>query len=255
MRVRVVTAYVPLEVKHLTPEQYHEYADRLARAIPYHIQRLGDSVENCWLYKELTEKGVLDKLAPATEVPADRYATPRHMVLSNIVQHQRTTWMKLAAELDRTAEVIVWLDYAILKQGDFTGKPVREHHIQELVRRIEASTFEDIPFPGIWQKGPISDTDANWRFCGSTHIIPVKHLAMVDDFYKYECRKFIARTLTVPLDLPIWAAVEQNSTLPFHWYEANHDATQLTHFPYGKTDLDAERLRGSSAEVAAQRSV
>jgi hypothetical protein len=234
MRVKVVTAFVPIEgMLHFKPEQYHDYCDRMEKAAGgrFRVYRRC-LLEDCWLYRWLESKSWLD-LPPATPAAPDRYPTALHFQRSNIVQHNRTTWMVMAADEDRDCDVIVWLDYAILKQGhSWPGHPgVEERHITELLDKIEKSNFKDIPFPGIWDKGPIDDKGDNWRFCGSTHIIPRHLLYYVDWFYKYECKKFIERTKTVPLDLPIWATLEQNTSLPFRFYQANHDATQLTEFP------------------------
>jgi hypothetical protein len=250
-----VTAYVSLEVKHLSREQYKDYGDRLVRAVgEENIRVFYDfPLRDCWLYPLLEERKVLDVIQPATAVPADRYPTPKHMVLSNIVQHSRTQWMVAAAQEDDTVDVLIWLDYAILKQGGWTGKPVTEAIVSAFLDKVNKSTFDDIPFPGIWEKGPISDTGDNWRFCGSTHIIPRKHLFLVNEFYQYECKKFINRTLTVPLDLPIWAAVEQNSTLPFRWYQANHDATQLTAFPTYSDEAGVPKARGHTSALLQTR--
>lgn len=230
-KVKVVSAYVPLNVRHLTADQYHAYADRMFAALPpLSIARFQSDVTECWCYEFLKNIGGL-AFVPATTVPADRYASPFDMVLSNIVQHQRTTWLMQAAELDPDADVLVWLDYAILKQGAWTGKPVIEEHIVDFCKAVAEYGRDDMPFPGIWPKGPIYDHADNWRFVGSTHVIPREYLSRVHEWYRHECRKFILRTKTVPLDLPIWAAVEENSGLPFVQYAANHDATQLTEFP------------------------
>jgi hypothetical protein len=235
-RVKIVTAFVPIDPPpiHFRPEQYHQYAERMRKAAgddrfrafnPYPLKQ-------CWLYKWLEQRNWLD-LPPATAPAADRYPTPKHFVLSNIVQHERTSWLCQAANEDPGCDVFVWLDYAILKQGhSWPGHPgVEERHISEFLDKIEKSGFEDIPFPGIWEKGPISDNGDNWRFAGSTHVIPRHLLAFCDWFYKHECKQFIERTKTIPLDLPIWALLEQNTNLPFRFYQANHDATQLTNFP------------------------
>lgn len=231
MKAMVVTAYVPLDVKHLTSQQYYDYGNRLEAAVgKERLAWFETPLEACWCHKYLDKIGGAH-LPPATPVPSDRYASPGHMVRSNIVQHNRTSWMDMAAQLHPDVEVLIWLDLAILKQGGFTGKPVTEEIVRAFVDKVEASTFTDIPFPGIWDRGPISDDGPNWRFCGSTHIIPRQHLLAVDRRYKYECQKFIRRTHTVPLDLPVWAAVEAADDLPFRWYSANHDATQLTNFP------------------------
>lgn len=235
MRAKIVTAYVPLKVNHLSRTQYRAYGNRLVAAVgEENIKVFYDfPLNQCWLYQELwkSTNGQPLALPPATDVPADRYDTPARMVESNIVQHSRTEWMVKAAQEFSDVDVLIWLDYAILKQGGWTGKPVTEEIVKTFFDRVSAAQFDDIPFPGIWEKGPISDTGPNWRFCGSTHIIPRTHLFLVDAFYRYECKKFIQRTLSVPLDLPVWAAVEQNSSLPFRQYKANHDATQLTAFP------------------------
>jgi hypothetical protein len=235
MRVKVVTAFVPIEgMLHFKPEQYHAYADSIERAAgPLRFRRYNPfPLEECWLYGWLDTRGWLD-LPPATVAAPDRYPTSAHFQRSNIVQHNRTTWLKLAADEDRECDVFVWLDYALLKQGwKWDGHPgVEERHITEFLDKIEGSNFQDIPFPGIWEKGPINDKGDNWRFVGSTHVIPRKWLYFVDTFYKIECRQFIEKNKTVPLDLPIWAYLEQKTSLPFRWYSANHDATQLTAFP------------------------
>lgn len=223
-KVKVISAYVPLPVKHLSRDAYKELGDRLVACAPNNFRVFYDyPLDQCWAYQ-------FRDLPPAQPVASDRYATPQDFVLSNIVQHQRTTWARMAAIEDPDADIIAWLDYGILKQGAFTGRPVQPHMVTEFVQRLENSNLTDIPFPGIWQRGEISDTGDNWRFVGSTHIWPRQYLDMVDLLYKVECRRFIERTKTVSNDLPIWAHVEQSWPLPFRFYPANHDATQLTNF-------------------------
>ena len=225
-KVRVVTAYVPLNVTHLSAVKYHELGLRLDEACGGDLSFFDCyPFSKCWL-------AMASKLPPASAVPADRYPTPADMVKSNIVQHQRTTWAMEAAALDPSIDIWVWLDLGILKQGDWTGRPVTEDHIRSFLDRLRNSNMGDIvPFPAIWGKGPISDTDVNWRFVGSTHIWPVKWLPAIDKAYKEEAANFIARTQTVPNDLPIWAHVEENHPeIPFVSYSGNHDNTQLVNF-------------------------
>jgi hypothetical protein len=236
VKAKVVTAFVPLEGnRHFKPEQYHAYANTMQAAIGGTRFRAfrGFPLEECWLYGYLESRGWLD-LPPSIPPSPDRYPTPGHFVRSNIVQHNRTRWMCMALDEDPEVDVTIWLDYAILKQGAWTGKPVTPEIIYDFVKNVEdyfAAGATDIPFPGIWPRGDIADHGDNWRFCGSTHIIPRRHLRYVDEFYRLECRRFIERTRSVPLDLPIWAYTEKNSALPFTFYQANHDATQLTAFP------------------------
>ena len=189
-------------------------------------------LEECWLYKWLAERDWLD-LLPATLAAPDRYPTVQLFQRSNIIQHSRCQWLCMAADEDPQCDVLVWMDYALRKQGwQWDGHPgVEEHHITEFLGKIEESRFQDIPFAGIWEKTPIDPTGDHWRFCGSLHVIPRSWLAYVRWFYEFECRRWIETYKTVPLDLPIWALVEQNTSLPFRWYRANHDASQLLNFP------------------------
>lgn len=229
MKVKVVSAYVqfPMQPLHLSRDQYKDLGDQLVDACgENNITLFYDyPFEKCWAYGA-------HNLPPAQRVPGDRYATPAHNVVSNIVQHQRTTWAMEAAINEPDVDVWVWLDYGILKQGGWTGKPVTPEHIRSFLRRVATyGRYEDIPFPGIWDKGPVSDTGDNWRFCGSTHIWPREHLHKIHTAYRQEAVSFFQRTGTVPNDLPIWAAVESWADIPYRWYSANHDATQLTNFP------------------------
>jgi hypothetical protein len=235
MKVRVVTAYVPLNVKHLTPYQYRDLGTRMLNATRgrYHFFDQFP-LSDCWLWKENPP------LVPAAPTPSDRYETPADYARSNIVQHSRTQWALMAANEHPDCEVIVWLDYGILKQGHWNGKPITEHHIGVFLDRVErwvlqghdADVCLTIPFPGIEEKKPIDVHGNNWRFCGSAHIWPVKYLRQIDACYKKKLRQFISCYDCTPLDLAIWPMVERDSGLPFEWYKADYDHTQLTEFPY-----------------------
>ena len=229
----MVTAFVPLAVKHLSSARYHELGRRLADACGGRLQVIQHGVDECWLSRwfKIHPFGVqTDWFKPAQPTPADRYETPGDFVRSNIVQHNRTTWAMECLNAHADADIIVWMDYGVLKQGGFTGKPVQEHHIADFIERLENSTFDDIPFPGIWQPGDISDHGDNWRFVGSTHIWPRKWLPLIHAAYRVECAHFIRRVGAVPNDLPIWAHVERKYGFPWRFYQANHDATQFTGF-------------------------
>lgn len=236
MRVQAVTAWVPMPIpfRHQTVDQYKQWGASLSAALPGKLTTLDPyPFTDCWVYQWLKRKPLdwVLTLTPMTAGPADRFVHPHHMLICNIVQHERTTWARKAAWEHPKADVVVYIDYGVLKQGDFTGRRVHKDHISAFVQRIEAQQImDDIPFPGCWVKGTPCETDANWRFVGSTHIWPRKYLDAIDKAYKEETIKFIERTNTIPLDLPIWAAVEQRGDLPFRQYVANHDATQFTNY-------------------------
>jgi len=225
--VKVVTAFVPLQVKHLTADAYHTLGWRMLHNTNGRYRFFDNfPLEECWLYKENPP------LVPATPTPSDRYATDADHVRSNIVQHSRTQWAMQAYKEDPSLDTIIWLDLAILKQGKHTGRPILPEHVEKFVDAVASQELENvIPFPGIEPQKPISIHGNNWRFCGSTHIWPTKFLPYIDEEYRYETRRFIREHKCTPLDLAIWPAVELHSGLPFRFYQAEYDATQLTGFP------------------------
>ena len=230
MKVGVVTGFIPLPVKHLSAYQYLDLGLRLAAACEGATQWVvyQGRLEDCWAYDLCTG------LPPANPPPEDRYPTPEINVMSHIVQHNRTTWAMKAARGCPEIDVWVWFDYGLLKQGFWKNNPITKDVVKSFLDRLAATKSLDvIPFPGIDDKAIVMPTGNNWRFCGSTHIWPTQFLAAIDAEYKTALQKWIGAWNTVPLDLPIWALVEQNSGLPFRWYPAEYDASQLTGFNPG----------------------
>lgn len=232
--VLCVSAFVPIPVKHLNPSQYRELGDKLIDSVrPRRFTLFEHSLEGCWLSDE---PGL--PMVPAAPVPFDRYATPEDNVKSHIVQHNRTEWALRASEQNPDAHVIVWFDYGVMKQGAWNGNLIESAHIREFLDRVSEYSFSDsMPFPGIEPKKPIDAHGNNWRFCGSTHIWPVKWLPTIDRVYKQALRDFIAEHKRVPLDLAIWPEVENRCAapgpdhVPFLQYRAEYDSSQLLGFP------------------------
>lgn len=235
--VIVVSSYIPLPVRHLTEEQYRALGGRLAAASSaYRFHLFEHSLEECWLHSEPGLPWV-----PAYPPPADRYATPEDNIRSHIIQHNRTEWALAAARQYPDANVIVWFDYGLLKQDAGGQNSITDAHVREFLYRVAHYPFErTMPFPGILSRRPVEPFGHNWRFCGSVHIWPVKWLAAIDRVYKESLRRFIQRYNRVPLDLAIWPEVEEVCTshdtdpgtrVPFHWYQGEYNASQLTGFP------------------------
>jgi hypothetical protein len=232
--VIVVSAYIPLPVKHLTGEQYRALGNRLANAaLPNRLVTFEHPLEECWLYNE----PVLP-IETAVPVPLDRYASAADNIKSHIVQHNRTEWALRAAEMYPEARTVVWLDYGVMKQGAWRNNPIEDAHVRTFLDRIIEYPFErSMPFPGITCGEPIAPLGNNWRFCGSTHIWPVKWLPTIDRVYKSALRNFMRAYNRVPLDLTIWPEVEGRCAkegpdhVPFQWYPAEYDASQLLGFP------------------------
>jgi hypothetical protein len=224
MRAKVVTAFVPLKVKHLTADGYHELGKQLEGAVGADRFRFFDNfpLGDCWLAKENPP------LVPASDTPADRYDTREDHARSNIVQHSRTQWALAALREDPSVDFIVWLDLGIMKQGAWLNNQITAAHVTQFIQDVEKLPSGIIPFPGIEERKPLNPSGNNWRFCGSTHIWPVQFLPEIDRQYKFYTREFIRKYGTIPLDLAVWPTVEELSGLPFRWYKAEYDATQLT---------------------------
>ena len=223
-KVKVVSAFVPLQVKHLTQTQYHEYGSKLRDACGGRLHVFEHPLSECWAYQ-------FRHLQPATATPADRYETPQDHVNSHIVQHNRTLWaLRTLAEYPDT-DILVWLDYGILKQGQWNGKPVTEQHVADFIVALEHKNLDHIPFPGIEPMKQLDPFGNNWRFCGSTHIWPRQWISKINLCYRESLEAFVHMHACLPLDLAIWPMVEFNSGLPFRQYKADYDATQLTELP------------------------
>lgn len=230
-KVTVVSAFVDIPVLHMKKERYMELGAEMfkaARDVGAATYMGCPALEDCWSY------GMCHDLPPAGETAPDRYATPADHVKSHIVQHTRTAWALEAAgrhDAIGAPDVVAWLDLGILKQGDFTGKRITADDVKWFVEAVQMYPFADIPFPGISDKHPWLPRGNNWRFCGSTHVWPVKWLDQIHRSYGYNLTRFIRQYGCVPLDLTIWPLVEHNSGLPFKWYKAEYDRTQLRNFP------------------------
>lgn len=230
-KVIVVTAYVPLPVSHLTGDQYKQLGEKLKRASEKHhiVSFEEDQLEQCWLHQVVPD---ILSYPPAAPVPGDRFATPEINVMSHVIQHNRTTWAVRAEQMHPDADVFVWADYGVIKQGGHTGRPVMEPCIEKFLDKVANTDFAGIPYPGIQRGAPIDPFGNNWRFCGSLHIWPKQYLRAIDTAYKCELLEFLSKHRKCPLDLAIWPAVEDNNKyLPFRFYQGEYDSTQFTGFP------------------------
>jgi hypothetical protein len=231
--VRVVTSYVDLGLVKRPAEMFHEHGRALTAAVRaaggYDLLIFNSTLNRNWLWREL----VPDFPPPANARAEDRFANEAEHLASNIIQHAPVHWLKAASECYLPADIYVWLGYTILKQGAFTGKPVLPEHITDFIARLSTWDATTLPFPGMTpQNEPVNVHGDNWRFCGSTIIVPRQFLPQVEKSYKACTREFIRVNKCVPIDLAIWPTVEKTSGLPWRWYKAEYDSTQFTNFPF-----------------------
>lgn len=227
LNVRAVTFWVPaVEFTHLTRQKFIEHRDALVEACSGRITVLEPyPFEDLWLVREGYPQQAANKRA------IDRFPTDADHLRCNVIQHARTQAAMKVYQDDPSIDVVVWLDYGVMKQGAWRGNPVTQAHIREFMHRVaDHMPYRDIPFPGIEPRKPIRPYGDNWRFVGSTHIWPTRFLPDIHKCYQSECRKFFMHYAAVPLDLAIWPAVEARSGLPFRFYQGEYDATQFTGF-------------------------
>lgn len=225
---KVVTAYVDLGLTKRPSADFHAMGALLTAACP-RIRVFRDfPFHNCWTVPEFWST----MYPPANARAPDRFVNAEEHVRSNLIQHCPVQWVQMAAAEDPVPDVFVWMGYSIFKQGAFTGKPIAAEHVASFLEKVEKYPFGDIPFPGITpgqtMPNPFGD---NWRFCGSTVIFPRFWLNQMVASYQAGLRAFVRWHQAIPLDLAIWPAVEMAGGLPFRFYQAEYDYTQLTNFP------------------------
>lgn len=225
MKALCVTGFVPnaFPARHLTLDQCHDYGRRLRVAC-------GDSlvvydnwrIEDCWAYQLLADNPGL--MPSCANPPADRFCSPAHMTLSNIVLLQRFEWMRLAAA-EHDADVFAWVEYTCLKQRNVT-----EDVLRAFVERLQVTPCHAVTLPGCWHRSMINDADAHWRFVGSCWVCPRALVDKVADAVKTVASLRARLTGRLSWDMNTLAYVELLDCLPFGWYEAGHDETQFLRY-------------------------
>ena len=226
-KVMAVTGFVPnaFPAKHLSEQQCRDYGNRVKEAIPGRIQAFdqGWKLSDCWAHKLYEEN---PNLMPSDiNPPTDRYSEPQHAALSNIVLLQRYEWMRLAAEMHPDVDVFAWIEYTVLKQRNVT-----ENVIKNFMNTLEVKAFDAVSLPGCWNKSPINDSYAHWRFCGSAWVCPRQYINKVAEAIKTVATLRTRMNGKISWDMNTMAYVELLDVIPIRWYQGNHDETQFTNF-------------------------
>jgi len=216
MKSTIVTGYVRIPDHPRSADEYHRLAANLRR-VGAPTRTFMSEVGRCWLSTFVRDKTI-------THAVDDN---PRKNTLDyHIVQHQKTAWLATAAEFGPAADVLVWMDYGIFHQPGITVDV-----IDEFLRRIEAADkIDEICIPGAWERSSGYADSPDWRFCGSSMIMPRAHARTFHEAVKDVTLSRLAATNHVTWEVNDWAVVESLKVLPIRWYKADHNQTQFTNW-------------------------
>lgn len=222
-KVKIVTGYIPIETPHRSVQEYRQLGMRL-KAVPVPMQVFDEwPLAACWMNKFLHQRMI--KQQQIGHAVGDNPG--KNTMAYHVVQHQKIDWLRHAANLDPYQNMYVWIDYGI-----FSLPGVTRDIIVEFCERL--ADEERICIPGCWPGGPLGapnwpDDKINWRFCGSVLACPGELVHKLDFLIKERARHDIYRTHAATWEVNTWAKVErENSSLPIHWYPADHNATLFT---------------------------
>lgn len=227
MKAMAVTGFIPnaFPAKHLSAEKCLSLGSRLKDAIPGRLHAFdeGWTLPQCWAHKFAIDN---PNLQPSDiNPPEDRFARPQDAAISNIVLLQRYEWMYLASLLYPDVDVFAWIEYTVLKQNNVTPKV-----IFDFMNRIETEHHDAVSLPGCWDKSPVNDSCAHWRFVGSCWVCPRRYVEPVYNAVKTVASLRTRMTGKISWDMNTMAYVELLDVLPIRWYRAGHDETQFSNY-------------------------
>lgn len=219
MNVRLVTAYVPIADHPRTPAEYGELGEKFG-PLPIPKKAYYDQVPNLWMTKFL--RGLSFQPAPSEGDNPDKNSLAYHCV-----NHEKTTWLKQAADEYPDADVLVWVDYGVFRLPGVTGA--------DIIAFINSLDDKHIYAPGCWSQlsnFTIESATPCWRFCGSVLAVPAKLVHEFDFECRNKARQHIQATKNVEWEVNTWARVEAGKRkFPWKWYKADHNRTLFTQCP------------------------
>lgn len=220
MKVKVITGYTPIPDHPRSAAEYGALGENLfGRITAAPVRAFYTPLQNCWLYRDMWKKGF-----KAKHYEGDNPA--KNTLEYHIVQHQKSEWLLGGMANDDTdADTYVWLDYGIAHQPGVTPEVVND-----FLARIAK---DDFAIPGCWNDNttkPVEMQAPNWRFCGSTLIVPRQYVREFDTRMKQTARAIIERTRRISWEVNTLARLERLKRLPIRWYKADHNETQFTNY-------------------------
>lgn len=215
MKARLVTAYVPIAGHPRSAQVYGELGEKLG-GVPVRKKAFYQEVGSTWLAEYL-------KLLPERPSWSTGDNPEKNSLAYHCVQHEKIAWLKqAAAEYDD--DVFVWVDYGIFHQPGVCNEAI--------VRFMDSLDADTIYAPGCWSAPVHVDSNAPcWRFCGSVLAVPRRYVERLDQEIGDQARATVAITRNVEWEVNTWARAEAKSTLPWRWYQADHDASQFLNCP------------------------
>ena len=172
-------------------------------------------LDRCWLY---------DATRAAQSPTPDH---PKDGVDYMVVQHQKTAWLKAAAEATGAA-VVVWVDFGILHLPAFV-----DHEIVPFFDRVARAAPDRITMPSIWPLSAGTEIDnarVAWHVAGGVVVCPADLAGWFHAATEREARRHIDATGRTTWEVNTWATLARDFPERFRLYPADHDATLFTGF-------------------------
>ena len=233
-RVVVVTGYVKIPGHPRSDADYDRLGAQLREICAAPLRLFRCELEDCWLYEHVRDRHVDHAVADNPK---------KNSLAYHVVQHQKSAWLVSALETNPLADVLVWLDYGICHQPGVTVRA-----IDDFLRRVTARRA--ITIPGCHAAAGASIDWPDWRFCGSSLVVPRDLARGFHDAVREVTLERLAKTGRVTWEVNDWAEVERRKIVPFCWYKAGHDSTQFTNYEAEKaeeqimTDATPQEVRG-----------
>lgn len=224
MSVQVVSGFVPIVGHPRTSEEYSELGRQLftelstMKTLDFPVMAFHVDLERCWAAQWLSSKG---KDYTVTHSVGDN--PTKNSLAYHIVQHEKTVFLKEAADMNPQADVFVWLDFGILHVPGITTAAIAA--FLDRVRREKT-----ISIPGCWDRGPVDDKYPCWRFCGGLMVIPREYVYEFDLLFRAEALRRFAETRNLFWEVNTLARLEMSSSLPIWWYKADHNETMFANY-------------------------
>jgi len=214
VQLAVVTGYVQLLDHPRKHEEYERLGARLGELGEALVLPFRCSLRDCWLNEHTRDSDVKHAVADNPNKNTRAY---------HVVQHQKTAWLLQARDIEPRADVLIWLDYGIFHQPGVTAA-----HIDAFLRVVRA--HPKFAIPGAWEQSSGAVDWPDWRFCGSTIVVPRNHVENFHEAVRAVTLERLTRDNYLTWEVNDWAAVEGRGDLPIQWYKADHNQTQFTNY-------------------------